>query len=214
MSNLSNLLDKRTMPHKDVQICLNLDLLDQRDEAMKAIKPARLAVNDDRLVTPPTKASERVAELEKQIREQSITLRITGVDRITYNQWLVQCPPRRGKQEPFDSTKFFMHAAKNSAVYLDGDTEHEISAEEWAQIDKMLTDGEHDRIAQAVVHVNRSVGAVDVGFFGNDSEMTRDSFGTSAPQSSSESRPAASGAGNRKKSTSKTSTKKADAASE
>lgn len=213
MSNLSSRLDARIMPHKDVPICLDLDLLDQRDEAMKAISP-RKAVQDDRYVQPNVDASARVAEIEAQIRDASITLRIKGVDRLTYNAWMMQCPPRKGKQELFNSSTFFMHAAKRSAVYLDGDEEHEITDEEWATIDKILTDGEHDRIAQAVLHVNRAVGAVDVGFFVNASETTRDSFGISASRGTSASPRGASGAGSRKKSTSKTPTKPVTDASE
>lgn len=213
MSNLSDRLSQRKMPHKDVPICLDLDLLEQRDEAMTRVRPSR--VEDDRMVSASSSAKARVAELEEQIREASITLRIKGVDRLTYNRWLVECPPRKGKQEPYDSTKFFMHAAKNSAVYLD-DTGAEVAIdpEDWATIDKMITDGEHDRIAKAVIHVNRSAGAVDVSFFVNASETTRDSSETSASRSVSGSPRGVSGAGNRKKSTSKTPTKKADAASE
>jgi len=201
------------MPHKDVRICLDLELLAQRDEAMRAV-PRRANVEDDRMVAAKTSANARLAELENEIQAKSITLRIKGVDRFVYNQWIVQCPPRKGKQETYDPTKFFMHAAKSSAVYVDdAGAEHDITGDEWATIDKMLTDGEHDRIAQAVVHVNRSVGAVDVGFFVNASETTRDSFGISASRGASASPRGGSGAGSRKKSTSKTATKKAESAS-
>lgn len=212
MSNLSERLSARKMPHKDVSICLDLDLLEQRDEAMRAVRPSD--VQDDRMVAAPAGAKALVADVERQIQDASITLRIKGVDRLTYNRWLVECPPRKGKQEPYDPTKFFMHAAKNSAVYIDeSGAELDIDGDDWATIDKMLTDGEHDRIAKAVIHVNRSVGAVDVSFFVNASETTRDSFGISASRETSGSPRAASGAGNRKKSTSKTPTKKATDAS-
>jgi hypothetical protein len=103
------------------------------------------------------------AELEQQIREASIILRVKGVDRHTYNRWMTECPARKGLQEAYNTSKFFMHAAKHSAVYVDEKgVEHEISDDEWADIDKKLTDGEHDRVAKAVVYVNRSLGAVDV----------------------------------------------------
>jgi hypothetical protein len=213
VTTLSDRLSARKMPHKDVSICLNLDLLEQRDEAMRKVRPSD--VQDDRMVSAPANAKALVAELEQQIQDESITLRIRGVDRLTYNRWLVECPPRKGKQEPYDPTKFFMHAAKNSAVYVDENgVEQDISAEDWATIDKMLTDGEHDRVAKAVIHVNRAAGAVDVSFFANGSETTRDSFGISASRETSESLRVDSGAGNRKSSTSKKSTKKGAASSE
>lgn len=212
MSNLSARLASRKMPHKDVTLCLNLDLLEQRDEAMKAVdaaaRTARAQEQNERMVTGDSPAvvdaRRRVAELDEQIRDESIILRVRGVDRHTYNQWMVECPGRKGKQEPFDPTRFYVHAAKNSAVYVDeAGAEHDISDDDWATIDKALLDGEHDRLAQAVLHVNRGVGTVDVGFFVNGSAVTGGSSVTSGSRGASASRPAASGAGNRKKSTSK-----------
>lgn len=206
MSNLSSRLGGRTMPHKDVLICLNLDLLGERDEAMAAVDAAARTVraSGDRMVTVASPALQearaRVAELDEQIRDASITLRVVGVDRNTYNQWLNECPPRKGRQEPYDSSKFFIHAAKHSAKYVDENGNvHDITEQEWADIDATLTDGEHDRLAQAVVHVNRSVGQVDVGFFANGSETITDSSGISDSLGASESHPADSGDGNPQK---------------
>lgn len=205
MSDLSNRLGAWKAPHKDVPICLDPELLEARDEAMKA--PQRRDVQDDRLVAPKPSddARVRVEEIEQAIKAASIVLRIKGVDRVTYNQWLLANPPRKGTDSVgFNPTTFYMHAAKNSAVYVDDEgAEHEISEDEWATIDKRVSDGEHDRIAQAVTHVNRGVGLVDVSFFGNGSEMIRDSFGISGLRGASASRRAGSGAGSPKKSTSK-----------
>lgn len=215
MSNLSSRLAGRKMPHKDVPICLNMDLLEQREEAMRVLDSAsRASKQDDRMVSRETTAVSdaraRVNDLDQQIRDASIILRVKGVGRHTYNQWLVECPPQKGKQGAFDPSTFYLHAAKNSAVYVDETgAEHEITDDEWSELDEM-TDGEHDRLAQAVLYVNRSVGAVDVGFFGNASEMTRDSSGISASRETSGSPRDVSGAGSRKKSTSKKSTKTVD----
>ena len=217
MSNLSNRLEEWKAPQKDVSICLDPELLEAREAVLRST-PRRQDVQDDRMVTPaPSEEDQqRLAEVERQIQDASITLRIHGVDRVTYNKWLLACPPRKGVDAVgFNPTTFYMHAAKNSAVYVDEDgAEHEISPEEWTTIDKRLSDGEYDRIAKAVTHVNRAVGLVDVSFFGNASEMTRDSFGISASRETSGSPRVASGAGNRKKSTLKTQTAKGDASSE
>lgn len=208
MSNLSSRLAGRKMPHKDVPICLNMDLLEQRDEAMRALdSAARASKDDDRMVSRESaavaEARARVNALDQEIRDASIILRVKGVGRHTYNQWLVDCPPAKGKTGTFNPSTFYLHAAKNSAVYVDENgVEHEISEEEWSELDEM-TDGEHDRLAQAVLYVNRSVGAVDVSFFGNASEVTRDSFGISASRETSGSPRDGSGAGKQKKSTSK-----------
>jgi len=170
------------MPHKDVTLCLNLALLEQRDEAMKAVDSAARAsrVEDDRMVSCGNAVLEaaraKVAALNEQIKAESIILRVYGTDRHTYNQWMVECPAPKDKPGPFDPARFYVHAAKHSAVYVDeSGAEHPISDEDWATIDKNLLDGEHDRIAQAVLHVNRGLGTVDVGFFVNGSEPTVDS---------------------------------------
>lgn len=218
MSNLSTRMSSRKMPHKDVPLCLDLNLLEQRDNAMQALdaaaRTAREQAADERMVSRPSAAIESarqaVADIEAMIAESSVILRIYGTDRTTYNSWMLACPPRKGKQETFDPSRFYLHAAKESARYVDehGD-EHEITPDEWVTIDTNLLDGEYDRLAQAVIYVNRTVGTTDVSFFGNGSETTRDSFGISASRSASGSRRAASGAGSQKKSTSKKSTRKA-----
>ncbi|MGX9346644.1 hypothetical protein [Microbacterium sp. KNMS] len=228
MSDLLSRLESRTMPSQDVLICLDFDLLNARDEAMAGLSRAQSAarsqkqVEDDRLAGGTaeapivTAAKQLVAELEAQIRDASITLRIRGVDRHTYNGWMLECPPRKGQDTGrFNPAVFFMHAAKNSAVYVDaqGD-EHPISDDEWAAINKSLTDGEHDRIAQAVINVNRTSGQVDVAPFVNASEKTVDSFGISGSRARSGSRRAASGAGSRAKFTKSSSTKRGAASSE
>lgn len=210
MSDLLSRLNTRTMPHKDVPICLNLELIAERDEAMRqlAVAHSRTKDADDQRMAGESAAvaaaRAAVADVEDRIRAASIVIRITGVDRTTYNQFFLACPPRKGKQEAFDSTKFYMYAASQTGMYVDeaGDV-HEMSTEEWAKIDSLITDGEHDRIAKAVLEVNREVGGSDIGFLGDASATTRDSFGISASRGTSASLPAGSGDGNRKRSTSK-----------
>jgi hypothetical protein len=74
-----------------------------------------------------------------------------------------------------------MHVARKTGTYVDSTGEtHEITPDEWESIDKKLSDGEHDRIAEAVIKVNRAVGAQDPSFFVNGSETTPDSSETSA----------------------------------
>lgn len=213
MSNLLSRLEQRKMPHTDVRICLDLSLLAERDNAMRLLDSAynrkKNEANDDRMAGGGADAAVQAAraavtEVEDRIRAASFILRLTGVDRKTYNRFLLECPPRKGKQEMFDSSKFYMHVAQNTAQYVDenGDV-HDVSAEEWAKIDEQITDGEHDRIAKGVLEVNREVGGSDIGFLGDASVTTRDSFGISVSPEASGSRPAASGAGSRKRSTTK-----------
>lgn len=204
MSDLLERTADREMPWVDVPICLKLNLLTQRDAAMAELaRLHRQTIADDRMAGAPNvqAVSDKVAELEQQIREASIVVRITGVDRKKYNTFLLANPPRKGKQETFNPATFFMYVAERTSKYVDkAGTVHEISDEEWKAIDDLLTDGEHDRIAQAVIEVNREVGSADLGFLSPGSETIRDSFGISASLGASASRPAGSGGGSPRRS--------------
>lgn len=187
MSDLLDRLEEHQFPFEDVPICLKPQLFDERDAAMARVAANKSAsrVEDNRMVAPAvsaalTAALDDVKDLNDQIQAASITMRITGVDRLTYNRFVLANPPRRGKNETFDPTKFFMHVARKTGSYVDaaGET-HEITSDEWAVIDQKISDGEYDRLAEAVIKVNRSVGAKDPRFFANVSETTPDSSETS-----------------------------------
>jgi hypothetical protein len=199
MSDLLEKAEQHEFPFKDVFLCMKPRLITERDAAMAHVAAAQRqktkpTVDDDRLATPApaTLTSPAVAEaiaevtrLNDEIQKSLITLRIVGVDRQNYHRFQLANPPRRGKSEVFDGSTFFMYVARQTALYVDdnGDT-HPISDEEWAVLDPkggggIIGDGEHDRIAEAVIEVNRTVGATDVRFFANVSETTPDSSETS-----------------------------------
>lgn len=197
MSDLLEKAEKHEFPWKDVPLCMKPKLVEERDAAMARVASAqrqktKATVDDDRLATPAAIVSPALAEaiaevtrLDEEIQASLITLRIVGVDRVKYNKFMLANPPRRGKPESFDSSKFFMYVARRTALYVDDSGEtHEITPQEWDVLDPdggggIIGDGEHDRIAQAVIDVNRTAGAADVGFFGRVSETTPDSSETS-----------------------------------
>lgn len=216
MSNLLSRLEEAVMPSKDVPICLDRNLLTERDDAMRILASASRrrssdaqdgSLSDDRMAggnAAVAAARATVADIEARIRAKSIVIRITGVDRNEYNGFFLACPPRKGRNEPFDSSKFYMYVASKTGKYVDENGKvHDMTDAEWASIDKKITDGEHDRIAKAVLEVNREIGATDLGFLDVGSETTRDSFGISASPATSASHPAASGDGKPKRSTPK-----------
>lgn len=189
MSDLLDRLDEHEFPTADVLLCLKPKLIEKRDAAMARVASANRtrttdkpdAVDDDRMATPAVSPAlaEAIAAVEAvndEIIAASITLRITGVDRLQWNRFMLANPPRRGKAEAFDPTTFYMYVAKKTATYVDANDEiHDVTADEWTTIDAKLADGEYDRLAQAILKVNRSVGAQDVSFFANGSEKTPDS---------------------------------------
>lgn len=197
MSDLLQKAEQHEFPHADVQLCMKPALIKERDQAMARVAsaktPQKSKVEDDRLATPAATgvspalaaAIAEVKELNDQIQAASITLRIVGVDRVKYNRFMLANPPRKGRNEAYDSSKFFMYVARQTAVYVDSNDEtHPITPQEWDVLDPqggggIIGDGEHDRIAQAVIDVNRVVGSVDPSFFVNGSETIPDSSETS-----------------------------------
>ena len=184
-SDLDEQLDEREMPTEDVRVCLKLNLIEERDAAMADVaRIQRQTLNDQRLAgggQAIEAAKARVAELEQQIAAKSITIRLTALDRHDYNRVALANPPRAGYQEAFNSSTFFFEVAKKSGRYVDHTgAEHVITADQWKRIDKALTDGEYDRLAQAVIKINRTVGGSNIDFLGDASATTRDSSETSS----------------------------------
>ena len=188
MSDLLDRLDEHEFPTADVLLCLKPKLIKKRDAAMTRVASVKRNtttdkpdVVDDRMATPSVSPAlgEAIAAVEAvndEIIAASITLRITGVDRLQWNRFMLANPPRRGKPESFDPTTFYMYVAKKTATYVDAaGFVHDVTADEWTTIDAKLGDGEYDRLAEAILEVNRSVGAQDVSFFANGSEKTPDS---------------------------------------
>lgn len=189
MSDLLERLEEHEFPTEDVMLCLKPKLLAARDAAMARVASAnrekQQTTEDDRMVSPAVSVAlaEAVAAVKAandDIQAASITLRITGVDRLKYNRFILANPSRKGKAEAFNPATFYIYVARQTAVYVDAQGEtHEISDDEWAVIDKKLSDGEYDRLARAILNVNRAVGAQDISFFVNGSETTPDSSETS-----------------------------------
>lgn len=194
------LAPERVYPHKDVHLCRDSALLDERDAALaklanartaaqKAAKQAENGSGDTRLgksATAPVKAAEKeLAAVEERIRAAAITLRITGVPFGKYNQFMARNPGRKGMNEGFNPTTFFLHVARHTAKYVDDDGQlHDITAEQWDRLEKDLTDAEHDAIASAVIAVNRQDSTRGSDFFSSGSAATVISSEQFEPQDS------------------------------
>jgi hypothetical protein len=123
------------------------------------------------------------------MREDSITIRITGVSFGDYNKMMAANPPREGHDESFNPSTFFLYVAKRTGKSLEDDgTLEDITPDEWEWIESNLTDGEHDRLAGAVVAVNRTAGARGVDFLSRSSSGTS-GFGVISARSRTRSNP-------------------------
>lgn len=197
MSGLTNKLAAKKFPHRDVTICLDGELAAEREEAELALNRAIAAAEqarrdaedgtgDNRLgvsVSGPVKKARKVLEdVERRMRAVAVTIRITAVSFGEWNKFVIQNPPRKGKQELFDGTKFFMALARQAGKYVDDDgSVHDIDKADWDAIEASLTDADHDRIAQTVFQVNKHDSTRGVDFLSSNSETTPTSSETSEP---------------------------------
>jgi hypothetical protein len=182
--SLSDKLQHRTFPTKDVTLCLDAALSAERDAAMAELAKQQ---QDSRLASGKGAIQKRITEIESRMRDSLVTLRITGLPFAEYNKAVHANPPRKGRQETFNPTTFFLYVARKSTQYIDEAGEaHDITGEEWDRIESGLTDGEHDNLATAVIEVNRTQGLQGVGFLGRASEKITGSPETSGSPELSE----------------------------
>lgn len=176
MSALSDKLAAKKFPSKDVTVCLDAELSAERERANRevvaaegglraAVRAAEEGTSDGRLSANPVKAAEKklaaaqaaVQQVEDRMRPVSVTIRFTAVPFGEWNKFIIQNPPRKGKDEMFNPSTFWMHAARRTGKYLTETGEVEdISKEEWDELEGSLTDAEHDRIAQTLYTLNKA----------------------------------------------------------
>jgi hypothetical protein len=227
VSAFGDKLDKKKPATTDVQLCLDGELSARRDVAVAEVVQAAKKLdqakksppNDGRMVGSPVAAAQKaydtastaLGELEDAMRDATITLRLRAVPFADYNLFQAKNKPRPGKDEGYNPLTFFLYVARRSAVFVDDEgAEHRIEEHEWDKFEKDLSDGEHEKLAQAIVTVNRQVGLQSTAFLSRSSARTTTSSETSEQPAPKASRRSASGAGSRPKSTSRSSTTKAE----
>jgi hypothetical protein len=227
MSAFGDKLAKKKPATTDVELCLDGELSARRDAAVaevvqtaRSLEQARKnSPTDGRSVGSPTRDAEKaydaaaaaLADVEAAMREASITLRLRAVPFADYNLYQARNKPRPGKQEAYNPITFFLYVARRSGVYVDEEgAEHRIEEHEWDKFEEDLSDGEHEKLATAIVTVNRQIGLQSTAFLSHSSATTPSSSETSAPPAPKASPRSASGAGSRKRSTSTRLTTKAE----
>lgn len=157
--SLKSKLKKRKPEHIDLVFCLDRPLL-------KELESARLADARDQEGRLVSGKSARVKELEKQIADASVTIRITGMPWGEYNELQSAHPPVEGSGTAFNPETFFAAAAKATAEEVTGKSTVPVPDEDWDEFVEGLTDGEFERLAGAVMQVNRNVGTVSTAPLG------------------------------------------------
>ena len=191
MSALSDKLAAKKFPSKDVTICLDAGLSAERESASEelvaaerglraAARTVEEGVGDTRLAANPVKAAEKkvaaaetgVQHVEDRMRPVSVTIRFTAVPFGEWNKFIIQNPPRKGKDEVFNPSTFWLHAARRTGKYVtDSGEVEDISKEEWDELEASLTDAEHDRLAATLYSINKAE-TRGINFLSSSSEKT------------------------------------------
>lgn len=157
--SLKTKMKHRKPEHVDLVFCLDRPLAAELDRARTEARKQ----SDSRMVGGTTQA---VKDLEKQAADASVTIRISSLPWERYNALMAEHPPRDGHEEQFNSATFFMAAAKATAEEVTAKSTVPIPDEDWDEFAEGLTDGEYDRLAGAVVQVNRNLATVNIAPLG------------------------------------------------
>lgn len=154
--SLKSKLEKRSADYVDLDFCLDRRLA-------KSLAEARLEQGRAEGAYGAGK-SKALRDLEKQVLEASVTIRITAMPWPEYHALVNEHPPREGfPGEVFNPNTFYVAAAKQSASEVtDLGSTVPIHDEDWDEFVNGLTDGELDRLAGAVHQLNRDVSTVDI----------------------------------------------------
>jgi len=153
--SLKTQLKKRKPEHLDVTFCMDRPLV----KLLDAARAEDLSRDGSAYLGGK---SQKVKELEKQVRDASVTIRISSLSWSEYNELMNQHPPRDGKSEEFNSETFFSAAAQATAVEVTAKSTVPIPEEDWDEFVGGLTDGEYERLANAVMQVNRNFATVGI----------------------------------------------------
>lgn len=151
--SLKNSLKQRKAQQIDLTFCFDRPLIEELELSRAADEEA----NKDRMTA---KASARTRELERAVADASATIRIRSVTWEQWNALLLEHPAREGHDETFNYNTFFVAAARMTAVEVTSKSEVPIPEEDWDEFVSGLTDGEYDRLSNAVGLVNRDMAAV------------------------------------------------------
>lgn len=156
----------RTYPHRDVTICLDGERGGERDDLLgKKREGGRLTPDE----------AKRLKQLEAEMRDSLLTVRIPGVPRSEYLK-IQRAHPAKNPIQAFDPDTFFYDFAYKKGFEVDGEEVTPLSEwkrAEWDDITEGLTEGEWNDLAQAVHDMN--VKRLDTGFLSRGSGATEPS---------------------------------------
>lgn len=168
MSKLKNKTDKATFRYRDVTVMLDGEKAAERDALMESIANSQEPVDARLGQDPAAEARKALAELEDEMRESLVTVRLRALPTEKWNALVAQFPPRDGvaidqrkEYNVYEVTKAAVEAAGH--LVEDGKTES-VEAGEWPAFWAHLSGGDFDRFWIATMTLNEQDGWMGVDF--------------------------------------------------
>jgi hypothetical protein len=200
------LLEQSRLPEATIPLCLRGDLqaqweeLDHRLTALYSDASRKLAGAS----AEEAELARRIQELEQEMRDSTLTLRLRALERPEWLELVADHPPR--EDDKGDRMLGFNQKTFFDALVLACLVEPELDEERLSKLMDKLTDAQFQKLTEAAWGLNRR--DVDVPFSSTASHIMTTSAGTSRRQSGSGSASNGSRGGSRKKSSSTSTTKK------
>jgi len=197
IKDLDALLASARRPETVIPICLRGDLqaeweeLDNRLTALQTGANGKLSGS-----TGSRELAERIIQLQKEMEESTIHVRLRALNRVEWRDLLAAHPPR--KDNDADKILGFNPNTLFDALIVACITDPELTSEQAAALLDALTPSQFDKLADAAWGLNRR--DVSVPFSYNASQLTQTGGETSKLQSDSASATADSQGGSRKRS--------------
>lgn len=183
MTSLDELLDSASPQSSDVSISLDGALAAERDrlvaEAHAAIKNAG---NDDRLGQKPraVELTEQVQELEAQLRDRLITIRITQMPGSAWAALKAQHPVGKSPG-PYDKAQGYnveavaRKALMSHGARVVGDETEKLTAAQWQKLFDTVSGGDFQNLILETLNVNQLKSQITVANLSKGSRRTTDS---------------------------------------
>jgi len=167
-------------PETTVEFCLDGELFSRYEELNADLTEARQkGLADKRLNAPAASLAKQIVELTEQMRAESVTFTLRGMQRKDWAKLVAENPARPDNQ--LDKTYGFnLEAVMNAAipacivaVKRDGEPVDFDPAEDWSQLADDMTDSQYETFVVKTLTVNR--GRQEVPFSQAAYKLTADS---------------------------------------
>lgn len=146
MSNkkkIGSVLAKAKRPSRDVKVCFRPDLVEDYQEAERAVRRDSLS---------NTAANAELDRIRKRMEAETVTFTLTALRRARWTQLRAEHPPR---EKDVDDRNLGINVDTfYPALLRESVTAPEISDAEWEQLDEVLTDGQWTKLAMTAQALN------------------------------------------------------------